>query len=214
MTFCIDRAGIVGEDGVTHHGLLDIAYLRCIPNMRVASPADEETLRNLMFTSLKTDGPLAIRYPRGKATTCDWQTPFRQISVGKARVDSEEQDSKVAVLTIGPALSDARKAKEILKLQGIPVDVYDMIWVKPLDEELLARIASSHEHIVTVEDGVANGGFGSAVTEWCRDNNCDVSIHCLGVDDRWVTHGTVAELKKECGYDAEGIASAVIKLLS
>lgn len=214
VTFCIDRAGIVGEDGVTHHGLLDIAYLRCIPNMRVASPADEETLRNLMFTSLKTDGPLAIRYPRGKATTCDWQTPFRQISVGKARVDSEEQDSKVAVLTIGPALSDARKAKEMLKLQGIPVDVYDMIWVKPLDEELLARIAKSHKHIVTVEDGVVNGGFGSAVTEWCRDNNCDVSIHCLGVDDRWVTHGTVAELKKECGYDAEGIASAVIKLLS
>lgn len=208
VTFCIDRAGIVGEDGVTHHGLLDIAYLRCIPGIRVAAPADEETLRNLMYTSLLTDGPLAIRYPRGGATTVDWKTPMREIQVGKARVVAE-YDSDTAILTVGPVLSEARDAARLLKSDGITADLYDMIWIKPLDTDLLKRIASTHRRIITVEDGVKNGGFGSAVTEWCRDNAPHVSVHVLGAPDSWVSHGKVSELRRLCGFDAEGIAKAV-----
>lgn len=210
VTFCIDRAGIVGEDGVTHHGLLDIAYLRCIPNMRVASPADEETLRNLMFTSLHSDGPMAIRYPRGSATTKDWQTEMKVIEIGKGRVIFEEDGSDVAVLTVGPVLHDAKKAVESLKSKGIKADLYDMIWVKPLDTDLLRRIVNSHKSIVTVEDGVTTGGFGTAVTEWCRDNHIDVNIITLGAPDSWVSHGTVAELRHDCGFDSTGIEAAVV----
>lgn len=214
VTFCIDRAGIVGEDGVTHHGLLDIAYLRCIPGMRVASPADEETLRNLMFTSLQTNGPLAIRYPRGKATTKNWRTSMQEIPVGKGRIIAEEKGAKIAVISIGPALHDAIVAKENLVKKGIAIDLYDMIWVKPLDKELLNHIIQSHDLIVTVEDGVINGGFGSAVSEWCRDNASGVAVRTLGAPDTWVTHGTVAELKHECGYDSEGIESAILSALT
>lgn len=212
VTFCIDRAGIVGEDGVTHHGLLDIAYLRCIPGMRVASPADAETLRNLMYTSLHSNGPLAIRYPRGKSDVTDWNTPMKEIAIGKGRTASKETRCDIAVLTIGPALNDAKKAKEILKPKGIDIDLYDMIWIKPLDTDLLRHVADTHKTIITVEDGVANGGFGSAVTEWCRDQKSGLAVHTLGAPDSWVSHGTVAELKKECGYDAEGIANKVISL--
>lgn len=214
VTFCIDRAGIVGEDGVTHHGLLDIAFLRCIPNMKVASPADEATLRNLMFTSLKSDGPLAIRYPRGKATTKDWKTEMQVIEIGKGRVISESSGSKVAILTLGPILQEAVKAKDNLGKKGIGVDVYDMIWVKPLDTHLLRHIADSHDIIITVEDGVENGGFGSAVTEWCRNNGIHPIIKTLGVPDTWIAHGTVAELKHDCGYDSDGIEKTVISALS
>lgn len=211
VTFCIDRAGIVGEDGVTHHGLLDLAYLRCIPNMKVASPADEETLRNLMFTSLHSDGPMAIRYPRGKATTKDWKTEMKIIEIGKGRPILEFPDSDIAILTIGPIMHEAKKAVESLKSKGIYADLYDLIWVKPLDSELLTRIASTHKTILTVEDGVTTGGFGSAVTEWCRDNNFDVKIITLGAPDSWVAHGTVAQLRHDCAYDAEGIETAVAK---
>ncbi len=214
VTFCIDRAGLVGEDGVTHHGLLDIAYLRCIPNMRVAAPADEETLRNLMFTSLQSDGPMAIRYPRGKATTKDWQTEMKTIEIGKGRVISENPEAKVAILTIGPLLYEAKKAVESLKTKGIVADLYDMIWVKPLDKELLKHIVDTHSAIVTVEDGVSTGGFGSAVTEWCRDNGIDVKIQILGAPDSWVAHGTVAELRHDCGFDSAGIDAAVAAIAS
>ncbi|MDE6549019.1 MAG: 1-deoxy-D-xylulose-5-phosphate synthase [Muribaculaceae bacterium] len=212
VTFCIDRAGIVGEDGVTHHGLLDIAYLRCIPNMKVASPADEETLRNLMLTSLHSDGPMAIRYPRGKATTKDWQTEMKVIEIGKGRVINEQPDSDIAVLTVGPILHEAKKAVDALRSKGIKVNLYDMIWVKPLDTDLLNRIASSHSNIVTIEDGVTTGGFGTAVTEWCRDNGFDLNIKSLGAPDSWIAHGTVAQLRHDCGYDSDGIEAAIAKL--
>lgn len=209
VTFCIDRAGIVGEDGVTHHGLLDIAYLRCIPGMRVACPADEETLRNLMFTSLKTEAPLAIRYPRGNATSTRWKTPMREIAVGKGRA-TDESDSDVAVLTVGPVHSEALKALEILKQEGKAFDLYDMIWVKPLDTELVAKIAETHKTVITVEDGVVTGGFGSAVSEWCRDNAPHITVKVLGAPDSWVSHGKVSELRHLCGFDAEGIIKAVV----
>ena len=214
VTFCIDRAGIVGEDGVTHHGLLDIAYLRCIPNLVVAAPADEETLRNLMLTSLDTDGPMAIRYPRGKATTKDWKTEMKVIEIGKGRAYAEDDNSEVAILTVGPALHDAVKAKKILEEEGVRTSVYDMIWVKPLDTSLLKNITDRHKLIITVEDGVSTGGFGSAVTEWCRDNNCPVIIKTLGAPDSWVSHGTVSELKHDCGYDSDGIVKAVRSSIS
>ena len=209
VTFCIDRAGIVGEDGVTHHGLLDIAYLRCIPNIRVAAPADEQTLRNLMLTSLHSNGPMAIRYPRGKATTKDWETEMKVIPIGKGRVVSEQQGAEVAVLTVGPVLHDARKAIEELDRKGIKADLYDMLWVKPLDTDLLRHLSASHKAIVTVEDGVVTGGFGSAVTEWCRDNHVDIPVVALGAPDSWVSHGSVAQLRHDCGYDSEGIAAAI-----
>lgn len=212
VTFCIDRAGIVGEDGVTHHGLLDIAYLRCIPNMKVAAPADEETLRNLMFTSLQSDGPLAIRYPRGKATSKDWQTEMKVIEIGKGRAIYENKDSEIAILTIGPLLHDAKKAVESLKAKGINADLYDMIWVKPLDTYLLNKIALKYKNIITVEDGVSIGGFGSAVTEWCRDNHYNIDIHTLGAPDSWVTHGSVQQLRHDCGYDSAGIEAAITSI--
>ncbi len=209
VTLCIDRAGIVGEDGVTHHGLLDIAFLRCIPNIKVASPADEETLRNLMYTSLHSDGPMAIRYPRGKATTKDWHTPMKCIGIGEGRVIKESGTASIAILTIGPAMHEALACVKKLEAQGIDVDLYDMIWIKPLDTELLKRISSSHSTIITVEDGVKTGGFGSAVTEWCRDNSPATDVKVLGAPDSWVAHGTVAELKHDCGYDRDGIENAV-----
>lgn len=213
VTFCIDRAGIVGEDGVTHHGLLDIAYLRCIPGLRIASPADEETLRNLMYSSLQTCGPLAIRYPRGKATTKDWETEMRLIETGKGRTISETPDSRVAILTLGPILGEAVKARDILAAEGTPVDLYDMIWVKPLDEDLMRKITENHDIVVTVEDGVATGGFGSVVTEWLRDHGRNVEIRTLGAPDSWVKHGAVGQLRAQCGYDADGIAAAVREMV-
>ena len=209
VTFCIDRAGIVGEDGVTHHGLLDIAYLRCIPGLKVAVPADEETLRDLMYTSLHSDGPMAIRYPRGKATTKEWQTPMKKIEIGKAHSIEEVDGAEVAVLTVGPVFHEARKAIDSLNGKGVKADLYDMVWVKPLDTDLLRRIAKTHKAIVTVEDGVVTGGFGTSVSEWLRDNNISIPVRVLGAPDSWVSHGTVAELKHDCGYDYEGIAKAI-----
>lgn len=209
VTFCIDRAGIVGEDGVTHHGLFDIAYLRCIPSMLIASPADEETMRNLMFTSLSLNAPFAIRYPRGKATTSDWKTPMHDIEIGKGRQIRRSDGARTAILTLGPALSSAKKAADELEKENIPVDIYDMIWVKPLDTELLKKVALTHDHLVTVEDGTVTGGFGSAIVDWLRENRMETAVTQLGVKDEWVAHGSVDLLKNLCGYDSKGISEAV-----
>lgn len=209
VTFCIDRAGIVGEDGVTHHGLFDIAYLRCIPSMLIASPADEETMRNLMHTSLSLNAPFAIRYPRGKATTSNWKTPMHDIEVGKGREIRRRDEARTAILTLGPALSSAKKAADELEKENITVDIYDMIWVKPLDTELLKKVALTHEHLVTVEDGTVTGGFGSAIVDWLRENKMSTAVTQLGVKDEWVAHGSVDLLKNLCGYDSKGISEAV-----
>ncbi len=212
VTFCIDRAGIVGEDGVTHHGLFDITYLRCVPSMSIASPADEETMRDLMFTSLQFTTPLAIRYPRGRATTPDWKSPMREIPVGKGRCVSKTEGARIAVLSLGPVLHDVQKASDILKDKNVGIDIYDMIWVKPLDTQLLKEIAQSHDAIVTVEDGAITGGFGAAVSEWLENEGMALPVKHLGVADQWIAHGSVDQLKHICGYDAEGIADTVIKL--
>ncbi len=200
----------MGEDGVTHHGLFDLAYLRCIPSICVAAPADERTLRNLMFTSLKMDSPLAIRYPRGKASVAEWQTPLEEIEIGKARCVRASDGAETAILALGPAVRQAERAAELLSEKGVAAAVYDMIWLKPLDKELLVRLAEAGiETVVTVEDGAASGGLGSAVSEWAAGYDGGIRVVCLGTPDKWVAQGTPDELWHECGYDSDGIAKAV-----
>lgn len=209
VTFCIDRAGIVGEDGVTHHGLFDLAYLNCIPGLKIASPADEETLRNLMFSALSLYSPLAIRYPRGRATTSGWKTEMRRIKPGEGRAVVENENSKIAILTLGPSLHDAKKAIPILHDMGIDADLFDMIWLKPIDKEIISRITRKYKAIVTVEDGAVTGGFGETVICHIHASGCSIPVTTLGVPDRWIAHGTVNELKEICGYDIKGIVNAV-----
>lgn len=209
VTFCIDRAGIVGEDGVTHHGVFDLAYLRCIPGMTIASASDEETLRNLMYTSLSHNGPMALRYPRGAAFRHDWKTPMRTLNPGEGRQLLESPGARYAILSLGPVAAEAREAAEILSKEGIAVDIYDMIWLKPLDEEIMGRVAKDYDAIVTVEDASQTGGLGSAVLEWLNHNGSPVHVETLGVPDRWVAQGSVSQLRSQCGYDAAGIAETV-----
>lgn len=209
VTFCIDRAGIVGEDGVTHHGMFDIPYLRIIPGMKIAAPMDSETLRNIMFSSLNWTGPLSIRYPRGKADKSDWKSDFKQVEIGRSRSLLENENSKIAVLTIGPAGFDAINAIEKLNKEGISADLYDMVWIKPLDEKRLREIANKYKAVITVEDGVTAGGFGSAVEEFLQSINSQIPVKSLGIPNKWVFQGGVNELKKECGYDEEGIAKTI-----
>ena len=212
VTFCIDRAGLVGEDGVTHHGLLDIVYLRCIPSMNIASPADERTLRELMTAALSFGKPLAIRYPRGRATTPDWHSPLIPAEVGKGREISSPENSKIAILSLGPVLSDVKQAADSLKEKGVDVGIYDMIWVKPLDEEILKKIASKYKAVVTVEDAAVSGGFGSAVAEWFALNGHNIQVERMGVPDKWIGHGSVAQLRGLCGFDSQGIEKRVLEL--
>ncbi len=214
VTFCIDRAGIVGEDGVTHHGLFDLAYLNCIPGMSIASPADEASLRNLMHTALSFNAPLAIRYPRGKATTPNWETPFKNLESGKGRQIIDNPESNIAILTLGPVLQDAMEAARKLKENNISVDVYDMIWMKPLDGEILRKAAEKYHTIITVEDGSRIGGFGTAVREAIDTLSDKVKVVSLGVPDKWVAHGSVGQLKHICGYDTDGIIAAVKNCLT
>ena len=212
VTFCIDRAGVVGDDGVTHHGLFDLAYLSVIPGLKIAAPMDENTLRDLMYTSLSLNGPIAIRYPRGSAPGFPPYAPFKEISVGKARMVSSG-DCGVAILTIGAVGNDAVKAVESLKAQGINATHYDMIWLKPLDTHALGEIAKTHKAVVTVEDASVRGGLGSAVQEWFSEHHPDVVVRKLGVpDEKWVDHASVERQKQACGYDADAIIKAVLKL--
>lgn len=210
VTFCIDRAGIVGEDGVTHHGLFDIATSRIIPGMIIASPADANTLSQLMYTALHQDKPMLIRYPRGKSDALHTFTPLLQpIEIGKGQMIVGSQEAKTAILTVGPILEEAKKAAMLLKQQNIEVSVYDMIWVKPIDKDLLQQIARQYDHVVTVEDGVRTGGFGSAVEDTFEDMGIAMKVSRLGVPDKWILHGSVPELRAQAGYDAASIVAAV-----
>ena len=208
VTFCIDRAGIVGEDGVTHHGTTDLAYLRPVPGMTIAVPRDEHALRNLLYTTqLPTRrGPWAIRYPRGRGSIPRWHTPMQEVKPGKGECLRPGKD--VAVLCLGPVCLDALKGSEIASGRGVSVAVYDMAFLKPLDTELLQDVAALDIPIITVEDGVINGGLGSAVAEWLSEHECKRQLVRLGIPDQFVSHGTVEQLKKECGFDAESIARA------
>ena len=212
VTFCIDRAGLVGEDGVTHHGFFDLAYLSCIPRLNIASPADAETLQDLMFTSLSIEEPLAIRYPRGKSNRYDKNRTLNKLPVGKGRLVNEGKESKIAILTLGPILKNALEASEELRRKGIETDVYDMIWMKPLDKDLLKQIASRYDHIVTIEDGVLAGGFGTHVNNYIRSLESKNEIINLGIPDEWIMHGSVSQLQKKCGYDTNGIVERILKI--
>lgn len=211
VTFCIDRAGLVGEDGVTHHGCYDLAYLRTIPGMTIASPSNEMMLRNLMFTAQKrADGPFAIRYPRGSGKNTDWKQPMCELQIGKGSKLSDGTD--VAVLTIGPVAYDAAKAVEMAREKGVSAAHYDMIFLKPIDEDRLREVAEKNCPIVTVEDASINGGLGSAVIEWLNDNGYARKVVRLGIPDKFIAQGTPAELRKLCGFDADSIAETIINL--
>lgn len=216
VVFCIDRAGIVGEDGVTHHGLFDLSYLRIIPQMTIGVPRTAEALRNLMFTASKSASPFAIRYPRGKSDVEVAQTPFKSLTPGKGEkiFGSSVNGDKIAILTVGPIGDTAVKVAKKIEVECIAADVFDMVWVKPLDEEILREITKNYHCIITVEDGIKEGGFGSAVTEWMSSHNKNVVIKRLGISDNWVTHGSVAQLESLSGYDEEGIEKAIKEVLT
>ncbi|MEC8273766.1 MAG: 1-deoxy-D-xylulose-5-phosphate synthase, partial [Bacteroidota bacterium] len=189
VVFCLDRGGLVGADGPTHHGVYDMAYFRCIPNMVVSAPMNEQELRNLMYTAqLPNQGPFSIRYPRGKGVMLDWQTPFEEIPVGQGRQLSDGDE--IAILTIGHVGNFATKAIE--ELETYSIAHYDMRFVKPLDEKLLHQIFKKHSKVITVEDGCIQGGFGSAVIEFMADHNYQAQIKRLGIPDKYVEHGTQA----------------------
>ena len=206
VTFCIDRAGLVGEDGAPHHGVFDLAYLRTIPNMTVAAPRDEHMLRNLLYTAQEGNhGPFAIRYPRGRGTRTDWRNEMHALPIGKGEKLTEGSDA--VILSIG--VTDAAKAVEAAKAKGISVAYYDMVFLKPLDTELLREAASKNVPLITVEDGTVNGGLGSAVAEWLADNKIEVPLRRIGVPDTFIPQGTPAQLQHLAGIDTEAIVRAV-----
>ena len=211
VVFCLDRAGFAGADGPTHHGCYDIAYMRCIPNIVVAAPMNEQELRNLMYTAQLPEnaGPFSIRYPRGEGVMPEWRTPLQRVAIGTGRVIHEGEAGGVAVLTIGHIGNYAVKAAAALAAEGLDVGHYDMRFCKPLDEEMLLAVARRYRAIVTVEDGCLQGGFGSAVLEFLADHGQHVAVRRLGIPDRVVEHGSQDQLYKECGFDADGIAQAV-----
>jgi 1-deoxy-D-xylulose-5-phosphate synthase len=212
VVFCLDRAGLVGADGPTHHGAFDLAYMRCIPNMVIAAPMNESELRNMMFTAqLPGNGPIAIRYPRGQGVMAEWKTPFEKLEIGKGRKICDGED--VAILSIGHIGNYAVSACSELNDSDIYPAHYDLRFAKPLDRVLLHEIFSNFSKIITVEDGCLPGGFGSSIIEFMSDNNYAARIVRLGIPDKIIEHGEPEQLHKECGYDTESIKNAVIKLL-
>jgi len=208
VVFCLDRGGVAGADGPTHHGAYDLAYMRCIPNMVVSAPMNEEELRNLMFTAQQENmGPFSIRYPRGNGVMPDWKRPFKAIPVGKGRKICDGED--VAILSIGHIGNEAVKACQELNAEGIHPAHYDLRFVKPLDEVLLHEVFSKFKNIITVEDGCLQGGMGSAVAEFMADHGYSAKLVRLGIPDQVIEHGEQPELWAECQYDAAAIQQAV-----
>ena len=212
VVFCLDRGGLVGADGPTHHGVYDIAYLRCIPNMIVSSPLNEIELRNLMYTAQKPNqGPFSIRYPRGKGVIVDWKKEFKELVVGKGEVIQKGKD--LAILSIGHPGNFVINAQKKLKEAGISAAHYNMIFVKPIDEGLLHKIFKKFDRILTIEDGCVQGGFGSAILEFMAKHNYSAKFKMLGIPDKFVSHGTQKELYAECFYDEDAIIKSIYKLL-
>ena len=209
VVLCLDRAGLVGEDGPTHHGAYDIAYFRCIPNMIISSPMNESELRNLMYTAQleENQAPFIIRYPRGEGVMTEWRTPFEKIEIGKGRKLKDGED--VAIVSFGHPGNFATTAIRELKTQGLNPAHYDMRFAKPIDEALLHEVFSKFDKIITVEDGTIVGGIGSAILEFMNEHKYSAEVKMLGIPDRIVEHGSPKELHNECGYDAKGIAEAV-----
>jgi len=212
VVFCMDRGGLVGADGATHHGVFDLSFMRNIPNMTVSAPMNELELRNLMYTAqLPGKGPFTIRYPRGVGVISEWELPFSEIPVGKGRLITDGKD--LAILSIGHPGNFVTDALTMLESEKISIAHYDMRFVKPIDTEILDEVASRFDKIITVEDGVINGGFGSAVLEYYATKGISVKIERLGVPDRFIEQGTQQELYHECGFDMDGICAAVRKVL-
>ena len=212
VIMCLDRAGLVGADGPTHHGAYDISYMRAIPNLTAAAPMDEVELRNLMYTAQlpHVEGPFSIRYPRGKGMHPHWQQPFEEIEIGKGRKIKEGEE--VAILTIGHVGNFAVDAIEKLAAKGIYPALYDMRFIKPLDTDLLHGVFSKFKKIITVEDGTLPGGFGSSILEFMADNDYKASVKRLGIPDKVIEHGDPEQLHKECKYDSSSIYSTVLEI--
>lgn len=214
VVLCLDRAGLVGEDGPTHHGMFDMAYLRPIPNLTIAAPYDEHELRRLMFTAqLPDQGPFAIRYPRGRGYLTDWHCPLEAVEIGKGRKLKEGTD--MAVLTIGAIGHEAAAAITRLEAEkGCSLAHYDLRFLKPLDEALLHEVGQRFRYVLTVEDGVLIGGMGSAVLEFMADNGYKPDVRRLGIADHFVQHGSVKELRALCGIDETAIYQAISQILA
>ena len=213
VVFCLDRGGLVGADGATHHGAYDMAYMRMIPNMIVSAPMNEEELRNLMYTAqLPNKGPFSIRYPRGNGVMVDWKKPMREIKIGTGRKVTNGND--IAILTIGHPGNFAQEAIIELAEQGVSVAHYDMRFVKPIDETMLHEVFSKFKKVITVEDGCLMGGFGSAVLEFMVDQKYTAEIVRLGIPDEYIHHGTQEELWADCGFNKGAIVKTVSKMLS
>ncbi|MBP9925556.1 MAG: 1-deoxy-D-xylulose-5-phosphate synthase [Cyclobacteriaceae bacterium] len=213
VNFCLDRAGFAGADGPTHHGAYDLAFFRCIPNMIVSAPMNEQELRNLMYTAqLPRKGQaFSIRYPRGQGVMTEWRTPFEKIEIGKGRIIKEGED--IAILSIGHIGNYVVDACDRLAEKDIHPAHYDLRFAKPLDEDLLHKVFASFKRIITLEDGCVQGGVGSAILEFMADNNYQAEVMRLGIPDRIVEHGEQTELHKECGFDVDGIIRAVEAML-
>lgn len=209
VVFCIDRAGLVGEDGVTHQGAFDLAYMRCVPNMIVAAPMNEHWLRNLMFTAQSRDcGPFAIRYPRGNGALEDWNNEMKPVEIGKGRKLCDGED--VAILSIGHIGNNITKLVDELKADNINAAHYDMIFLKPLDEDILEGVGKKYKLVITVEDGTIVGGLGTAVQEWFNNHDYNVKVRKVGIPDEFIPHGTVPELYKLCKMDNDSIRSLIL----
>jgi 1-deoxy-D-xylulose-5-phosphate synthase len=212
VVFCLDRGGLVGADGATHHGAYDLAYMRSIPNMVVAAPMNEAELRNMMLTGSLHGGPFSIRYPRGNGVMTEWKTPMKAITVGKGQKVSNGED--IALVTIGHVGNFAQEAVQLLSAQGISAAHFDMRFVKPIDETLLHEVFTKFDKVITVEDGTIIGGLGSAVIEFMADNNYHSRVVRLGIPDEYVHHGTSEELYADCGFDAQAIAAKAVALVA
>jgi 1-deoxy-D-xylulose-5-phosphate synthase len=208
VVFCLDRGGLVGEDGATHHGVFDLAYMRNIPNMIVSAPMNETDLRNLMYTAYKhRTAPFSIRYPRGRGVIVNWKHPFEQLPIGKGQKISDGKD--VAIISIGHPGNFVQKAIKILAADNIQPAHYDLRFLRPIDEDLLHEVFQNFDKVITVEDGVIKGGMGSAVLEFMADYSYSAKVIRMGVPDQFIEHGTPEELYKLCGFDARGIANKV-----
>jgi 1-deoxy-D-xylulose-5-phosphate synthase len=212
VVICLDRAGLVGEDGPTHHGAFDLAALRPIPNLTIASPLNEHELRHMMYTAqLPGKGTFVIRYPRGCGVLVDWRCDMEELTIGRGRCLQEGTD--VAVLSLGPIGNNVIQAIEELKAEGNTISVahYDMRFLKPIDEDLLREVAERFDRIITIEDGVKKGGLGSAVLEWFAENGYQKTETCLGLPDTFVEHGTIGQLQQITGIDTESIKQEILK---
>jgi 1-deoxy-D-xylulose-5-phosphate synthase len=213
VIFCLDRAGLVGADGPTHHGAYDISYMRIIPNLVVSAPMNESELRNLMYTAQlpHVTTPFSIRYPRGRGMLADWKTPFEEVEIGKGRQIIKGED--IAILTIGHVGNFALEAIDALEPKGIFPALYDLRFIKPLDEDLLHKVFSKFNKIITVEDGALTGGFGSSILEFMSDNDYKAAVKRLGIPDKIIEHGEPEQLHKECKYDSLSIYNSVFEIL-